>query len=131
MFKPYTVHHIERGIWQIWDAMGVGMTLIAGDERALLFDAGYGLWDIEAAVSGLTSKPLTVVLSHAHHDHALGALRLGQAVQISFADLPFLPVYTASGQRQRILDASRGKGMQPDDWARQHYLDTPRIMYLR
>ena len=34
MFKPYTVHEIERGVWQIWDAMGVGMTLIAGDERA-------------------------------------------------------------------------------------------------
>ena len=103
MFKPYTAHHIERGVWQIWDAMGVGMTLIAGDERALLFDVGYGLWDIEAAVSGLTDKPLTVVLSHAHHDHALGALRLGQAVQISIADLPFLPVYTASGQRHVSL----------------------------
>ena len=125
MFKPYTVHHIERGIWQIWDAMGVGMTLIAGDERALLFDAGYGLWDIEAAVSGLTDKPLTVVLSHAHHDHALGALRLGQTVGISEADLPFLSIYTASAQRQRILDAAQSKGMMPDDWAAQHYLEAP------
>ena len=125
MFKPYTVHHIERGIWQIWDAMGVGMTLIAGDERALLFDVGYGLWDIEAAVSGLTDKPLTVVLSHAHHDHALGVLRLGQTVGSSEADLPFLSIYTASAQRRRILDAAQSKRMMPDDWAAQHYLEAP------
>lgn len=125
MFRPYTVREIESGVWQIWDEMGVGMTLLAGSERALLFDAGYGLWDIGAVTRGLTDKPLALVLSHAHHDHALGALRFKETAQMSEADLPSLPAYTASARRRQVLEAARAKNMPPDSWALQRYMQAP------
>ena len=62
------VHHIE-------DALGVCFTLIVGDERALLVDAGYGVEDVADYVRSLTDLPVTLWLTHGHHDHALGATR--------------------------------------------------------
>lgn len=43
--------------------------LIVGTERAVLFDAGTGLDDVSVMVAAITSLPVTVLLSHWHHDH--------------------------------------------------------------
>ena len=64
---------ILPGVWHIQDKMGVCMTLLTGDDQALLIDTGYGLEDVAAYVRTLTNKPLSVMLTHGHHDHALGA----------------------------------------------------------
>ena len=61
------------GVTHITDAMGVSFTLAEGETRAVLFDTGYGMEDVQAYVRTLTSKPVTVYLSHGHHDHMLGA----------------------------------------------------------
>ena len=64
---------ICKGVTHIRDAMGVCMTLIEGETDAMLVDTGYGTEDVAAFVRTLTDKPLTVLLTHHHHDHALGA----------------------------------------------------------
>ena len=69
----FELNHICEGITHIRDAMGVCMTLIEGDKAALLVDTGYGTEDVAAFVRTLTDKPRTVLLTHHHHDHALGA----------------------------------------------------------
>ncbi len=48
--------------------------LVVGDEKACLIDTGAGIADLSAVVGGLTDKPLTVLITHAHADHAGGAV---------------------------------------------------------
>ncbi|MBR6809763.1 MAG: MBL fold metallo-hydrolase, partial [Clostridia bacterium] len=56
-------------VWMLTDRMGMHMTLLVGTEKALLVDCGYGFDDIFAAVRSITSLPVTLLLSHGHHDH--------------------------------------------------------------
>jgi hydroxyacylglutathione hydrolase len=59
--------------------------LIVGAARAILFDAGSGTRDISAVVAGLTTLPVTVIVSHLHFDHLGG---VGPFVHAAMIDLP-------------------------------------------
>ena len=48
------------------------MYLLEGDEKALLIDTGYGAENLREYVEKLTSKPILVVNTHYHPDHAAG-----------------------------------------------------------
>ena len=47
--------------------------LVVGEERAALVDSGYGGKRWDKLVERYTDKPVTVLITHAHIDHALGA----------------------------------------------------------
>ncbi|MCD8146012.1 MAG: MBL fold metallo-hydrolase [Clostridiales bacterium] len=47
--------------------------LVEGDDRAALIDTGSGLGSLRAVVNQLTDKPLIVLLTHGHTDHAMGS----------------------------------------------------------
>ena len=103
------VHHIE-------DALGVCFTLVAGRERALLVDAGYGVEDAAAFVRGITELPVTLWLTHGHHDHALGATRFA-AARLHPADAAVYSEYTGEKWRRRVLLAARDRGLKLDEAA--------------
>lgn len=104
------------GVWQIQDDMGVCMTLLCGEERALLIDTGYGLSDVAQYVSTLTDRPVSLILTHAHHDHALGA-RWFEEARMFKQDLPDFAVYTGRAQRERVLAQAQAKGLTtPEDF---------------
>ena len=74
----YTVRELEPGIYRIGNSM-VYMDLVVGEHHALLFDTGYGFGSLKAVVEELTDKPLYVVNSHGHVDHACGNQQFGGA----------------------------------------------------
>jgi glyoxylase-like metal-dependent hydrolase (beta-lactamase superfamily II) len=59
VFAIYEPHQLEEVI----------SYLIVGGNRALLFDTGMGISNIQAVVEGLTKLPVSVVNSHTHNDH--------------------------------------------------------------
>ncbi len=49
------------------------MYLVEGSERAVLLDTGSGFGSLKKCVNSLSDKPLTVLCTHGHTDHALGS----------------------------------------------------------
>ena len=49
------------------------MYLVEGKEKAALIDTGSGLGFLRAHIEKLTDKPIIVLLTHGHVDHAMGA----------------------------------------------------------
>ncbi len=99
--RDFAVSDIFPDVKHIRDPLGVHMTLLLGREKALLFDAGYGVLDLHALIRRITGLPLTLVLSHGHHDHALGAMHFPSSLMLP-QDLPVFREYTGRKERERI-----------------------------
>ena len=66
------------------------MYLAVGSERALLIDTGCGLTDLPALVRRFTDKPLDVMLTHCHPDHA-GGIGWFDRIYLHPDDFPAVP----------------------------------------
>ncbi len=112
----FVSHEHLSGVIHIEDAMGVCCTLIKGHDRALLVDAGYGLEDVAAYVKTLTDLPVTLLLTHGHYDHAMGALWFDGAL-LHPADRQVLAVYSGERWRRHVLRGAADKGLSaPGDY---------------
>jgi len=68
----FEIYEIRPGVFAIYEphqAEEVISYLIVGSQKALLFDTGMGISNIQAVVAGLTRLPVSVVNSHTHNDH--------------------------------------------------------------
>lgn len=106
----FELNPVLPGVTHIRDCMGVCMTLIEGEKAALLVDTGYGVEDVGGFIAALTDKPLTVLLTHNHHDHALGARWFDKTVMLA-EDMPEWRVFTGESKRRVVLGQARGKGL--------------------
>ncbi len=113
---PFESRQVLPGVHHIKDAMGVCMTLLVGEQSALLVDAGYGTEDVHAFVRTLTQLPLSVVITHGHHDHCLGARWFETTMMFEEDQADFL-TYTGIETRQRVLAQAQAKGLDvPEDF---------------
>lgn len=64
---------ISPAITVIEGITGELMYVVEGSKRALLIDTGVGVGPLKETVSTITDKPVTVLLTHGHVDHAMGA----------------------------------------------------------
>jgi glyoxylase-like metal-dependent hydrolase (beta-lactamase superfamily II) len=68
----FEVYKIRPGVFAIYEPHQLEEVisyLIVGNHRALLFDTGMGIGNIQAIVTGLTKLPVSVANSHTHNDH--------------------------------------------------------------
>ncbi len=47
--------------------------VVEGEKSAVVIDTGYGYYNLKEAVQEITEKPLTVICTHGHIDHAFGS----------------------------------------------------------
>ncbi|MCM1235171.1 MAG: MBL fold metallo-hydrolase [Ruminococcus flavefaciens] len=69
-FKEYRVTQIDGHTWHISDQINAYIYLLEGREKALVIDTGIGVYPLMPVTRGLTAKPLIVVHTHWHIDHA-------------------------------------------------------------
>jgi glyoxylase-like metal-dependent hydrolase (beta-lactamase superfamily II) len=68
----FEVYKIRPGIFAIYEPHQLEEVisyLILGSDKAVLFDTGMGISNIQAVVARLTKLPVSVVNSHTHNDH--------------------------------------------------------------
>ena len=105
----FTVHAVMPGVWHIVDCMGVCMTLLEGENAAMLVDTGYGIEDVADFM-----RHLTVFLTHNHHDHALGARCFPETYMLE-ADMADWRMFTNDEMRRRVLTQAIGKNLPVDE----------------
>ena len=64
--------------------------LIEGNERAILIDAGVYIPNLDKIVAKITSKPVTMMLTHAHGDH-VGGVGPFPEVYLNAGDMTIVP----------------------------------------
>lgn len=75
MRGTFTSKKIMPGVWQINDCAdgvnsSVNMYLVEGQYRSVLIDAGDTVADLLGLLDELTTKPMDVIITHGHGDHA-------------------------------------------------------------
>jgi len=100
----FEVKRPEPWLYSIRDRMEVFCWLLVGEKAALLLDTGYGIGNLPAKVRELTDKPLTVMLSHAHTDHAMGAYQFDR-VLLHPSDFELLSEHCGVIWRRKAVDA--------------------------
>ena len=68
--KDLTITKLETNMWVIETSDKTTMYLVEGTQKALLIDTGTKTAKLDSIISLITQKPLQVVITHAHGDHA-------------------------------------------------------------
>lgn len=106
MFRSQEItSHITR----IYLPGDVQAYLVEGADEAALIDTGCGIGDLKAYVASLTGKPITVLLTHGHLDHAPGAVQF-DTVYMNWADCEIYAAHDLIRQRIDYVETTSFAG---------------------
>ncbi len=114
MFE-HKVSKLSQHITQITDPTGVFMFLVEGERETVLIDTGVGFAGLKETVDALTDKPLSVILTHMHPDHAGGAAAFDR-VYLHPADLTLCGEMDVQGRMGYAFGMLRGAELVPGDF---------------
>ncbi len=100
----FEVEQVAEGITRLTDITGVSAFLAEGEQEAVLIDTGVGIGDLKGLAESLTTKPIKVLLTHGHVDHAFGAAAF-DTVYMSHLDAAILEAH--SDMRMRFEYANQ------------------------
>jgi hydroxyacylglutathione hydrolase len=109
----FTAERVAPGVWRIDDHGSDNVWLVEGTDRALLIDTGTGVSDLAACAKSLTARPLVVVNTHGHPDHAGGDFQF-DTVYAHPADLGLIGRFTSSENRAASAASARQRSPELD-----------------
>lgn len=96
----YTSEAVNEHLTCIRSRSGELLYLLEGEKEALLIDSCAGVGHLKEYVLSLTDLPVSLVLTHGHVDHAMGAPEF----ETAYLNRKDLPIY----QRQCVLEERKG-----------------------
>jgi hydroxyacylglutathione hydrolase len=122
----YERNRASEHVIHLFEAMGVGVTLVVGIERALLVDTGYGVADLAAETRDALAReggerPLVVINTHGHFDHAAGNYQFPE-ILMHPEEFPVLEKYTAPFWLDRNLGRARERDLVPAGYDSYHVI---------
>ena len=69
----FRTEKVSENITRIFGISGELWYLVEGTQKAALLDTGSGIGRMKPLIDSLTDKPLLILLTHGHVDHAMGA----------------------------------------------------------
>lgn len=102
-----------EGLWAISDHGADNMYLVEGKDKALLIDTGLGVARLSAFVRTLTTKPVIVVNTHGHPDHAGGNFEF-KAVYAHPAEFSAIQDLSTKEARTRTVQNMAKGDLGPD-----------------
>lgn len=119
----FTVESVAPATWAIGEPRYAQQNysyLIEGTERALLFDAGPGLFDIRAAAESITRLPIVFLPSHFHYDHVGNEITFDT---VAVVDLPYLRARARDGRLTlaRMEHLGMPEGIMAPTWQVDHW----------
>ena len=117
----FTINKLHDWLYSIYDPRGSYCYLALGNEKALLFDAGYGIASLHNAIQSVTDKPVIIVLGHGHVDHVNGAYQF-EEVWLHEADIDLFREHSSIEWRRRM---AHEEGIKPEDFNPDDYIHAP------
>lgn len=98
-----TISKLKENTWVIETSDMTTMYIIEGEKRAMLIDTGTKCTALDEVVCKITSKPLDVVITHLHPDHA-GNIRYFDSIYLHPADTVMMSEYHYEGKMNYVTE---------------------------
>ena len=100
----FEISPITEGVTRIDGVFHERMYLVEGSRRAALIDSGFGFGSLRKVVESLTDKPVILLITHGHVDHAMGAGEFPEA----YMNPEDLPIFSRHGEKDFRWDGLLG-----------------------
>lgn len=101
--EEVTVSKLKEHVWVFETFDKTTMYLVEGSQRAMLIDTGTKCTGLDRIVQRFTSKPLDVVITHLHPDHA-GNIGCFDTIYLHPADTVMMHEYRYDGKVRHLAD---------------------------
>ncbi|MDY3918228.1 MAG: MBL fold metallo-hydrolase [Candidatus Limivivens sp.] len=112
----FRAEKLSKRVTRIYGVCTELMYLVEGEEKAALLDTGSGFGSLKAAVEKLTDKPLLVLLTHGHTDHAMGAGEFEMVYMNHRDDYIYVPHGEEPFRREGMHMAEPGVLLEDSDY---------------
>ena len=114
-----TTTKVLENVYVLRDSADCCANLVIGENKALLFDTGSGIDNMNEAVRTITALPLMVINSHGHFDHIGGDDQFDE-VYLSELDFSIIEEYDIEILNQWMKDLTKETvqpfSVPPKEW---------------